>query len=163
MLKIEEGKFYKDGYNRVFGPMKYLLNTGEYVAGSSRFNSSGRYSVEHVSRLHDLVAECAEPPVVVQITHDIKSAIAHKAVEIVGGSRQKDYGTPEDNFERIARFWQAYFLNTGRDIKITAGDVSPLMRLLKEARLCATPDHADSHVDLVGYALTGADIAGVKL
>jgi hypothetical protein len=36
------------------------------------------------------------------------------------------------------------------------------MRLMKEARLCETPDHLDSHVDLVGYTLTGAEVNGVS-
>lgn len=89
--------------------------------------------------------------------------LADKAKEIVAGARQKAYGTPEDNFARIARFWTAYFQNTGRDVEITASDVSPMMRLLKEARLCDTPDHADSHIDLIGYTLTGARVNGVKI
>lgn len=93
---------------------------------------------------------------------DIKTDIASEAVRIVSGARRSAYGTPENNFERIARFWQAYMQNTGRDIEITAADVSPLMRLMKEARLCETPDHRDSHVDLIGYAMTGAEVAGVK-
>lgn len=74
------------------------------------------------------------------------------------------------NFERIARFWQAYFRNcgvvmkmeaTGQPYTIQAADVSPLMRLMKEARLCETPDHRDSFVDIVGYALTGAEVNGI--
>lgn len=94
---------------------------------------------------------------------DVKAAIADRAKEIVSGARRSAYGTPEDNFERIARFWQAYFENTGRgDVKITARDVSPMMRLMKEARLAETPDHLDSFVDLVGYTLTGAEVNGVK-
>lgn len=92
---------------------------------------------------------------------DVKAAIADEAKKIVTGARRSAYGKPEDNFARIARFWQAYFLNTGRDVEVTAADVSPLMRLMKEARLCETPDHRDSFVDLVGYALTGAEINGV--
>ena len=88
----------------------------------------------------------------------IKEQIADEAKRIVSGARRNAYGAPEDNFERIARFWTAYFQNTGRDLTITAGDVPPLMRLMKEARLCETPDHLDSHVDLVGYALTGAEV-----
>lgn len=93
---------------------------------------------------------------------DIKETIADEAVAIVSGARRNAYGKPEDNFERIARFWQAYFENTGRPYaKVTAADVSPLMRLMKEARLCETPNHRDSFVDLVGYALTGAEINGV--
>ena len=93
---------------------------------------------------------------------DIKAHIADEAKRIVMGARRANYGTPENNFERIARFWTAYMQNTGRDVTITAADVSPLMRLMKEARLCETPDHLDSHVDLVGYTLTGAEVNGVK-
>lgn len=93
---------------------------------------------------------------------DIKATIADEAKRIVTGARRSAYGKPENNFERIARFWQAYFANTGRDVAITAADVSPLMRLMKEARLCETPDHKDSFVDIVGYALTGAEVNGVS-
>lgn len=89
--------------------------------------------------------------------------IADEAKAIVTGARRAAYGRPEDNFERIPRFWQAYFENTGRSaVQITARDISPLMRLMKEARLCESPDHRDSFVDLVGYTLTGAEINGVE-
>ena len=91
---------------------------------------------------------------------DIQEHIVTTALEIVRGARQSAYGTPEDNFSRIAKFWQAYFESTGRsDIKIIAADISPMMRLMKEARLCASPDHLDSMVDIVGYTLTGARMA----
>lgn len=93
----------------------------------------------------------------------IKPYIADEAKRIVDGARRGAYGTPEDNFTRIARFWTAYFQNTGRDVEIVAADVSPMMRLMKEARLCETPDHLDSHIDLVGYTLTGAEVNGVKV
>jgi hypothetical protein len=94
---------------------------------------------------------------------DIKSELLAEAGKITSGARRSAYGTPEDNFERIARFWQAYFENTGRgDVKITARDVSPLMRLMKEARLCESSEHRDSFVDIIGYALTGAEVNGVK-
>lgn len=93
---------------------------------------------------------------------DVKANIADEAKRIVSGARRAAYGKPEQNFERIARFWQAYFENTGRtEAAVTAADVSPLMRLMKEARLCETPDHRDSYVDIVGYTLTGAEINGV--
>lgn len=93
----------------------------------------------------------------------IKQHILDTAGSVVTGARRGAYGEPEDNFQRIALFWRAYFENTGRpEAAITAGDVSPLMRLMKEARLCETPDHLDSHVDIVGYALTGAEVSGVE-
>jgi hypothetical protein len=93
---------------------------------------------------------------------DVKKEIADEAVCIVNGARRSIYAGPERAFERIARFWQAYFLNTGRDVQISAADVSPMMRLMKEARLCETPDHRDSFVDLIGYTLTGAEVNGLQ-
>jgi len=93
---------------------------------------------------------------------DVKIAIADEAKRIVAGARRSAYGSPENNFERIARFWTAYFQNTGRDLVITAADVSPLMRLMKEARLCESPSHRDSFVDLIGYTLTGAEVNKVS-
>lgn len=90
-----------------------------------------------------------------------KQYLAAEALRITSGERRKAYGPPENNFARIARFWDAYFKNTGRDIDVTAADVSPLMRFIKEARLCETPDHLDSFVDLVGYTLTGSEVNGV--
>lgn len=95
------------------------------------------------------------------MTTGIKVELADEAKRIVTGARRANYGTPENNFERIARFWKAYFENTGRPIDLTAADVSPLMRLMKEARLCETPDHRDSFVDLIGYSLIGAEVNGV--
>lgn len=102
---------------------------------------------------------------------DIKATILDQAGKIVNGARRSAYGTPENNFERIARFWQAYFENrgliitdriAGGEVQITAADISPMMRLMKEARLCETPDHYDSFVDIVGYTLTGAEVNRVK-
>lgn len=104
---------------------------------------------------------------------DVKKEIADEAVRIVTGARRGAYGTPENNFERIARFWNAYLVNVGilpanvlgdpeGKNGITAADVSPMMRLMKEARLCETPNHRDSFVDIIGYALTGAEVNGLK-
>lgn len=95
-------------------------------------------------------------------TIDIKAQIADEAKRIVTGARRGAYGTPERNFDRIAAFWTAYAKAKGWPIEFAAGDVSPMMRLMKEARLVETPDHKDSFVDIIGYALTGAEVNGVK-
>lgn len=100
-------------------------------------------------------------------TPDLKEVIAAEAVKIVTGARRSAYGTPEQNFERIAIFWNAY-LTLRRDahpagtVTIQPRDVAAMMRLMKEARLIETPDHRDSFVDLVGYALCGAEVSGVQ-
>lgn len=77
--------------------------------------------------------------------------------------RQQNYGPPLDNFDRIARRWQAHLANryglTPADIPITAQDVSIMMVDVKLARLEQNPDHHDSWVDVAGYGGCGAHIA----
>ena len=75
------------------------------------------------------------------------------AAECVCGSREEDYGSPEDNFAVIAALWTAY---TGADV--TPKDVAMMMALLKIARAKAG-SKPDTYVDLAGYAACGAEIS----
>ena len=78
-----------------------------------------------------------------------------KEVEgIICKDRNEQYGEPEDNFKRIAVFWSNYL-----DREITSADVAVMMVLFKAARVSASPDKADSWVDMAGYALCGAECA----
>ena len=77
-----------------------------------------------------------------------------KAIEMVTGHREEDYGSPEDSFDLIARLWGDY-LNR----RITAVDVSAMMGLLKIARIGTGRATEDSFVDLAGYAACGCEIA----
>lgn len=74
--------------------------------------------------------------------------IGDKAKAIIYGDREKTYGHPAKNLERIAKLWSAYL-----DKELTAYDVSNLMVLLKTARLQNTPAHEDTLVDIIGYTL----------
>ncbi len=56
----------------------------------------------------------------------ITKELLSKAIEIVGGDRQKEYGDKVDNHNNIAKLWSAYL-----DVKIEAHDVSVMMILLK--------------------------------
>lgn len=186
-MKIEEGKLYVTRDAKFAGPIRRGSSADWCWEGDvdgttytwrreGAFSSAGRHNLDIVGVAEDIDEDAAEmeasrkqaaeftafdlddePP------SDIKTKIADEAKRIVSGARRAAYGKPEDNFARIARYWDAYFKNTGRDIEVTAADVSPLMRLMKEARLNETPAHADSFVDLVGYTLTGAEVNGVKL
>lgn len=191
-IQIEEGKFYRRRDGIKAGPMgasggKHFrfrdANNGKL------YTCWGSYWGDATVDNRDLIAEWVDEPVasepapeqpakepdslerlqaltdaeIAAEQPDVKAEIADEAKRIVSGARRSAYGKPEQNFERIARFWQAYFENTGRGaVNITAADVSPMMRLMKEGRLCETPDHRDSFVDLVGYTLTGAEVNGVK-
>ena len=93
-----------------------------------------------------------------------QESIADEAKRLVAEVRRKQYGgTPERSFMAIADFWTALFKAKGRpEMVFTAEDVSPMMRLLKEARLCSSPDHRDSMVDIIGYTLTDAELRGIE-
>ena len=77
-----------------------------------------------------------------------------RAKVCVCGERETDYGSPEDNFKRIAELWSAYTGHT-----YTSIDVAMMMALLKVARIKAGGTE-DSFVDLAGYAACGAEIFG---
>ena len=77
------------------------------------------------------------------------------AKQAINGSRDLDFGEPEDNFSLIAEFWTVYL-----GCEITALDVAMLMALLKVARIMNGGGSGDSFVDAIGYCACGAEIAG---
>ena len=83
----------------------------------------------------------------------IDPTIAVDAVRLVDGDRQKQYGSPESNLQRIAGLWSTYL-----DKEVTAEDVCNMMVLLKVSRAKAGYKR-DTSVDVVGYTLL-ADMFG---
>lgn len=80
-------------------------------------------------------------------------SILLEAERIVNGARRGSYGTPENNFGRIADLWTAYLNGKpGGPLPITPQDTALMMILMKCARLLETPVHRDSIVDIAGYA-----------
>lgn len=75
-----------------------------------------------------------------------------EAKRIVEGERNEAYGEAEDNFEVIARLWEAY-----RGIPFSPVDVAVMMILLKTARIRNGGTH-DCFVDIAGYAACGGEI-----
>ena len=73
--------------------------------------------------------------------------ILEQAKEIIYGDREKTYGHPSRNLQKIADLWRSYL-----DYPITPEDACNLMILLKAARLQNQPGHTDSLVDICGYA-----------
>ena len=68
--------------------------------------------------------------------------------------REHEYGSPEDNFTRIAALWTAYC-----GWNFDAHDVAAMMALLKIARIGSGVYHADNYIDLAGYAACAGEIA----
>ena len=81
--------------------------------------------------------------------------ILDMAKKCVCGQREQDYGSPENNFERIANLWNAYL---GAQT-VNAVDVAMMLGLLKIARIKTGTGTSDSFVDLAGYAACGGEIA----
>lgn len=77
------------------------------------------------------------------------------AKECVTRDRQREYGSPENNFLRIAELWNIYldFPN-----QITSVDVAAMLALLKIARISSGGAHEDNWVDLAGYAACGCEL-----
>ena len=82
-----------------------------------------------------------------------RKGILSKAERIVDGVREEAYGSPEDNFEVIARLWEAY-----KGIPFSAVDVAMMMILLKIARSKSGTGTEDCFVDIAGYAACGGEI-----
>lgn len=77
------------------------------------------------------------------------------AMSYVTEDREEQYGSPEDNFQLIADFWNIYL---GEYI-IQADDVAVMMSLLKIARIRTGKPNVDNYVDLAGYAACACEIA----
>ena len=76
---------------------------------------------------------------------------------IVCTDREKQYGSPENNFKIIAALWTIY---TGH--AIFAHDVAIMMALLKVARIKSGHNKADNYIDMAGYAACAAELADNK-
>jgi hypothetical protein len=83
-----------------------------------------------------------------------REEILDTAKGLVNGDRHKDYGDAHKNFQDIAKLWSV-ILGT----EITEQQFVLCMIMVKAARLMKT-DHADSWIDLCGYAALGGEKNG---
>lgn len=82
-----------------------------------------------------------------------RTQILETASDLINGDRQADYGTPQENFARIADIWTVILGHTVR-----ADQVALCMAGLKLARLANGP-HQDSYVDGAGYLALAAELS----
>ena len=86
----------------------------------------------------------------------------NRAIDIINGARQNQYGAPEDSFATIAYYWNTYLDSIGIDIddcSISGKDVSMMMALLKIARASGQNYRSDNYVDCAGYLGIADDMA----
>ena len=85
--------------------------------------------------------------------------ILNEAANLIVGQRQQDYGTPEENFQRMADYANIHFKkNLENNIPISARQTAEYMILLKMARTINSPTR-DSYVDIGGYAGIAGELA----
>ena len=87
-----------------------------------------------------------------------RQEILEAATKCVCGDRDKQYGSPEDSFNRIAGYWNEH-LAYKLEVPITPVDVAVMMALLKVARIDGGRMTDDSWIDLAGYAACGGELA----
>lgn len=72
--------------------------------------------------------------------------------------REDVYGSPENNFSKIAEYWNAY-LGERIEPGIDAEDVALMMALLKFGRITTGVIKEDNYIDLIGYIGCAGEIA----
>lgn len=97
-------------------------------------------------------------------TPTTRAEILDAAKAIVTGDREKQYGSPEDNFAAVAQMWEVYLrgqcVGEGADVRVAPEDVAMMMVLLKVGRLMTGDYLADNYVDICGYVACAGEIAG---
>ena len=82
-----------------------------------------------------------------------------EAAGIINGDRNKQYGNPEDNFERTAKIWSVIL-----GIDISNEDVAMMMVGLKVARYASKSGYQpDTWVDIAGYAGCGYEVGAKQV
>ena len=84
---------------------------------------------------------------------NVRTDILNEASALINGDRQTQYGTPQENFARVASIWSAILGHV-----VSPREVALCMAGLKLARLANGP-HRDSAVDLAGYAALEGELA----
>jgi uncharacterized protein DUF6378 len=94
-----------------------------------------------------------------------REAMLDRAKGYVTKDRNKTYGEPDEDFQRIAATlnglgFKATHGDTVRELQ--GHDVSVIMIALKLSRLMWSPDHQDSWDDIAGYAACGIETAKLQ-
>ena len=88
-----------------------------------------------------------------------------QASALINGDRDKEYGSPKENFDRFRTMVNAYLgkrIEDGTFRGLTTTDVSAVLSLLKLSRLAHDPNKLDSWRDLVGYGALGFEMAAIE-
>lgn len=147
------------------GPTQYLVrtpNTNLWQWREDPYIESNMWPWEPWSRCKELIDNTLEVWVINpfaatggsgETTRTPRGEILDEARELIHGERNVAYGSPTENFERIAGIWN---VQLGDKLKapITAQEVALLMIGVKLGRAVNQPKR-DNFVDIAGYAACG--------
>jgi hypothetical protein len=80
--------------------------------------------------------------------------ILDEAKRLIHTDRQKDYGHPLINHQRIAKLWSVIL-----EKEITPAQAALCMAMVKAARLVQTPVHEDSYIDGAAYFAIAGELS----
>jgi len=83
-----------------------------------------------------------------------RKEILEEATHLIYNDRQADYGTPQENHDRIAKLWSVVL-----GIDVQPYQVALCMNQVKVARLVQTPTKVDGWVDGAAYMGIGGELA----
>jgi len=90
-----------------------------------------------------------------------RGKILMRALDIINGERQDQYGNPEDSFALIGKYWTE-FLKANcaiiEGVQISPKEVAEMMALFKIARMSGQKAKRDNYLDCVGYLALAADM-----
>lgn len=82
-----------------------------------------------------------------------------RALDVINGERQQQYGNPEDSFSEIFALWN-WWLGCRLNVPLTAQDVAMMMCLMKQAREKNGAGKTDNIADACGYLGLYEDMRG---
>lgn len=98
--------------------------------------------------------------------YTMRSDLLQEADRIISNDRNKSYGEPDEDFQRIAAIASAMGFRIdsgGGEIRELRGaDVAKFMIALKISRLMWSETHRDSWLDIAGYAGCGFETAKLQ-
>jgi hypothetical protein len=177
-LEVREGKYYVNGLGALIGPMAYLETTQDLRSTYFFENDELERTYDDNGFAHttesvdDLVRELSDEEVEkLRAAAEVgiptsKADILQEAIGTVA-QRGEAYDGVEDNFVRIARYWNAHLINRfGAEVvekcELNPLDVAQMMILMKQARIDFKQDHHDSWVDTCGYGGCGGELAAAE-
>ncbi len=141
-------------------PFEWVIGTVDFHKNTEKTwltpvgATSGQSRIVWRSTLVELVP--GSEPEAQEVT--VRARVLDEAKRITATDRNSAYGEPEDNFQRIADFWNTFLGPKLKDgSKITPGDTAALMIMVKLAREMNAPTE-DNKVDIAGYAACWAEV-----